>query len=121
MNTNDERLVHDWVVRTLRARLSRDYKDIYDNTGGKDHEMNGYYPDIIFGNHGLVLGAMEVETETTISSEKAKEWKSLATSGNKLVLMVPKRSVKHVTDLLWEAGVADRVSIGTYDVVIQMP
>ena len=118
---DDEKLMHDFVVRTLKSKLARDYKDIRENTGGPIHELSGYYPDIIFGNHGLVLGAMEVETETTLSAEKAAEWKALATSGNKLVLMVPKKSVKRVTDLLWDAGVADRVSIGTYDMVIQMP
>ena len=118
---NDEKLMHDFVVRTLTSKLARDYKDIKENTEGRVHELNGYYPDIIFGNHGLVLGAMEVETETTLSPEKAAEWKALANSGNKLVLMVPKKAVKRVTDLLWEAGVADRVSIGTYDMVIQMP
>ena len=118
---DDEQLMHNFVVRTLKSRLSRDYKDIHDNTGGQTRELGGYYPDIIFGNHGLVLGAMEVETESTLSPEKAAEWKALANSGNRLVLMIPKKAVKRVTDLLWDAGVADRVSIGTYDMVIQMP
>ena len=63
---------------------------------------------------------IEVETEKTITAEKAVTWKAVATSGTKLVLMIPKKMIKQVTELLFDAGVADRVSIGTYEVEIKM-
>ncbi len=118
---DDERLIHDWLVRTLKARLSREYKEIRDNLGGEKNEFNGCYPDLILGNHGLVLAVVEVETEHTIDREKVSQWKALSESGTKLILMLPKKSVKAVTELLWEASMADRVSIGTYDIIISMP
>ncbi|NOZ26333.1 MAG: hypothetical protein GXO94_09630 [Nitrospirae bacterium] len=118
---DDERLIHDWLVRTLRSRLSREYKEIKDNLEGRKNEFNGYYPDLILGNHGMVLAVVEVETEKSISKEKASQWKAISGTGTKLILMLPKKTVKTVTEILWEASIADRVSIGTYDIVINMP
>jgi|Deesub1362B_J571_1020462.scaffolds.fasta_scaffold00061_84 hypothetical protein len=116
-----ERLIHDWLVETLKTRLSRDYKEIKDNLGKKKHEFKGQYPDLILANHGIVLAVVEVETEATISEEAANRWKEIIEAGVKLTLMVPKRSTKEVTSLLWEKGIADKVSIGTYDILINMP
>ncbi len=118
---DEEKLIHDWLVRTLKKRLSRDYKDIKDNLEGQKEEFQGVYPDLILGNHGMVLSVVEVETESTITEEASKRWKALATGAVKLMLMVPKGSVKDVTTLLWNEGIADRVSIGTYDIVLKMP
>ncbi len=118
---DEERLIHDWLVRTLRSRLSREYKDIKDNLGERKNEFKGYYPDLILGNHGMVLAVVEVETEHSINKEKALQWKAISETGTKLILMLPKKVVKNVTELLWEASIADRVSIGTYDIVISMP
>ncbi len=118
---DEERLIHDWLVRTLRTRLSREYREIKDNLGGEKNEFKGCYPDLILGNHGMVLAVVVVETEHSINREKALQWKTLSEAGTKLILMVPKRTVKDVTGLLWEASIADRVSIGTYDITINMP
>ncbi|GBE02895.1 hypothetical protein BMS3Bbin06_00651 [bacterium BMS3Bbin06] len=118
---DEEKLIHDWLVRKLKERLSRDYNEIQDNIEGQRHEFDDCYPDIILGNHGMVLAVLEVETEHSINSGKAAEWKRIAESGTKLILMVPKKSVKYVTSLLWEQGIMDKASIGTYDVVIAMP
>ncbi len=117
----EERLIHDWIVRTLRARLSREYKEIKDNLGERKNEFMGHYPDLILGNHGMVLAIVEVETDQSVSKEKASQWKAVSETGTKLILMLPKKAVKNVTELLWEASIADRVSIGTYDVIINMP
>ena len=118
---DEERLIHDWLVRTLRSRLSKEYKDIKDNLEGRKNEFSGLYPDLILGNHGMVLAIVEVETENSVSKEKALQWKAVSETGTKLILMLPKKAVKGVTELLWEASIADRVSIGTYDIVISMP
>ncbi len=118
---DEEKLIHDWLVRTLKKRLSRDYKDIKDNIEGKKESFRGQYPDLILGSHGMVLSVVEVETESTITEEAAKRWKALVEGPVKLVLMVPKNSVKEVTTLLWNEGIAEKVSIGTYDMVIKMP
>ncbi len=118
----NEKLIHDWMVSYLKDRLSRDYDDIRANHG--DEKKNGFkgcYPDLILGSHGMVLAIMEVETEGSITSEKAGEWKTLSGLGAKLILMVPRQSKAKVIDLLWKQGIADKTSVGSYDINVSMP
>ncbi|GAB4538800.1 MAG: hypothetical protein Fur0020_07730 [Thermodesulfovibrionia bacterium] len=118
----DERLFHDWIIAHMRQRLSRDYKEIRINLEGeRKNEFKGLYPDLILGNHGMVLSVMEVETEGSLTDKKAEEWKALSGLGVKLIIMVPKASRAKTLELLWRLGIADRVSVGTYEININMP
>jgi hypothetical protein len=117
----NEKLIHDWMVSYLNDRLSRDYNDVRVNIEEKKNEYTGHYPDLILGNHGLVLALMEVETEGSITPEKADEWKALSGLGAKLILMVPKTSKAKVVDLLWKKGMAGKVSVGSYEIAVSMP
>jgi hypothetical protein len=108
-----EKLVHDLIVDHLKQKFSRDYKEVTVNPEGD--------PDLVLANHGLVLAKVEVETESTITAEKAAKWKSLAQPGIKLFLMAPKHSKVKITDLLWENGIMDKVSVGSYEIVINLP
>jgi len=120
----DDKLIHDWLVTYLKHRLSRDYKDITINLyGEKRNEFKGHYPDLILGNHGLVLAVMEVETEKSITPEKADEWSRIIRTGEgvKLIIMVPGASKSKVVDLLWKKGIADKAAVGSYDIKINMP
>jgi len=108
-----EKLLHDLIVERLRGKFSSGYKDIAVNAGGS--------PDMVLGNHGLTIAAVEVETEKSITSEKAETWKTLAQSGSKLILMVPRSAKVKTLELLWTHGIADRVSVGTFEIVISMP
>ena len=117
----NEKLIHDWMVSHLNERLSINYNDIKINLEGEENEFNGSYPDLILGNHGHVLALMEVETEGSITQGEANEWKSLAGLGAKLIIMVPKASKAKAIDLLWKQGLADKVSVGSYDINIIMP
>jgi len=116
-----EILIHDWVVQTLKERLSKEYKEIKVNIGEKKEEFKGFYPDLILMNHGIILAIVEVETEKTITEEAVQKWKQLVSSGVKLTLMIPKKAIKKVTALLWDAGIAEKVSIGNYEILINMP
>ena len=118
---NNEKLIHDWMVSHLKTRLSRDYDEIKVNLENEKNEHDGFFPDLIMSNHGMVLAVVEVETEGTITEENAAEWKKMADSGTKLILMVPKRTKANVIDLLWKVGLAGSASIGTYELNINMP
>jgi hypothetical protein len=109
----NEKLTHDLIVEHMRGKFSREYKEVKVNPQGS--------PDIILGNHGLVLANVEVETEGSINPVKADEWKSMVGQGVKLILMVPKNSKMKVTELLWEKGIMDRVGVGSYEISIHMP
>ena len=117
----NEKLIHDWMVSHLKNRLSRDYNEIIVNLEGEKNEFKGHYPDMVLGNHGIVLAIMEVETEGSITSEKADEWKKLAGLGAKLILMVPKRFKAKAIDLFWKQGRADKASVGSFEINISMP
>lgn len=117
----NEKLIHDWMVSHLKQRLSRDYDEVRSNLGDEKNEYDGFFPDLLMSNHGMVLAVMEVETEGSITEEKAAEWKKIAGSGVKLILMVPKRTKPKVIDLLWKQGLADRASVGSYELNVSMP
>lgn len=109
----NEKLVHDLIVDHLKQKLAREYKEVKINPDGN--------PDLVLANHGLVLAHVEVETDSTITPEKAGEWKTLAQPGTKLILMVPKNAKAKVTELLWQTGIMDKVSVGSFEIVINMP
>jgi len=107
-----DRIIHDLITDYLIERLRRDYKEIRKNPDGD--------PDLILANHGIVMAYLEVETEESITPEKAKKWKELS-GQHKLILMIPKASRVKVTDLLWQQGITGGVSVGTYEITINMP
>lgn len=115
-------LIHEMILGHLRRRLSREYKEIkVNNSGKKDFSYNGYYPDMILGNHGMVLALLEVETHDSISDKQADRWKALSGLGVKLILMIPRDMKVKATELLWSKGIMDKVSIGTYEISVNMP
>jgi len=76
---------------------------------------------MILGNYGMLVAILEVETAESISEKQAESWKALSGLGEKLILMIPKDMKFKVTELLWAKGLMDKVSIGTYEVSINMP
>jgi len=115
-------LIHEMIIEHVSKRLSREYKEIRINKRGeKKVEYMGYYPDIILGNHGMVLALLGVETADSISEKQTENWKTLSGLGVKLILMIPKDMKMKVTELLWSKGLMDKVSIGTYEIAVQMP
>lgn len=110
---DNEKLMHDLIVDRLRGKFSKEYTEIKVNADGR--------PDIVLANHGLTVAAVEVETERSITPEKAAKWKVMADSGSRLILMVPKPAKVRVMELLWKEGIADRVGVGSYEIVISMP
>jgi hypothetical protein len=116
---NDE-FFHHWLVSYLRGRLARDYKEIRANGEDQKHEFNGHYPDLILANQGMVVAIMEVETEESITPQRAEQWKELANLGAKLILMVPNHTRPKVMDLVLQKGLAGKVGVGSYEITIKM-
>jgi hypothetical protein len=109
----NEKLVHDLIVETMRQKYARDYKEIVADAD--------QCPELTLKNHGMVLAMVSVETDSTMTAEKADRWKEIVETGTKLVLMIPKNARVKVTDILWQKGIMDRVSVGTYEIAITMP
>ena len=111
---DNKKLMHDLIVDRLRGRFSREYSEIKVNAEGG--------PDIVLANHGLTMAIVEVETDRSITPEKAVKWKDMmARSGSRLIIMVPKAAKVKAMELLWKEGIADRVGVGSYEFVINMP
>lgn len=108
-----DKLLHDLIVDSLKDKFAGAYKEIEVNPAGS--------PDMVLGNHGLTLAIVEVETGRSITQEKAAKWKEMSQSGSKLILMVPANLKVRVMELLWKSGIADRVGVGSYEILIKMP
>lgn len=108
-----ERLLRELIIELLKKRLSREYKEIKVNPSGS--------PDLILANHGFTVAVVQVESEIGITSERSEIWKQLAQDGSKLIIMVPKDEKVKTMDILWNKGIADKVSVGTYEIAIKMP
>jgi len=116
-----DRLIHDYIVQCLIEKLQKDYKEITENITGQHRAVGTTWPDIVLANHGIVLAAVEVETEQTLSEVTAKKWKAIVEEGIKLIVLIPKDAKKKTTQLLWDQAIAEKVSIGTYELNIKMP
>jgi hypothetical protein len=115
-------LIHEIILEQVRRKLSRDYKEIGINrVGEKEVEFKGHYPDMVLGNHGMTLALLEVETADSISEKGTERWKTLSELGVKLILMVPKDMKVKATELLWSKSMMGKVSIGTYEISVNMP
>lgn len=115
-------LIHEIILEQVRRKLSKDYKEIGINRAGEKRvEYKGHYPDMVLGNHGMILAILEVETPDSINEKSAERWKTLSDLGVKLILMVPKDMKVKATDFLWQKGLIGKVSIGTYEIAITMP
>ncbi len=109
---DNEKLMHDLIVDRLRGKFSKEYSEIRVNTESG--------PDIVLASHGLTIAVVEVETDSSITAGKAAKWKEMMQSGSRLILMVPKAAKGRVTELLWKEGIADKVGVGSYEIVIRI-
>ena len=115
--STDEQFLHDWVIRKVSEKYSREYSKVHINPGDeKNYEYNGAYPDIIFENYEQIVMIAEVETKETINEERAQKWKELSELGAKLSLLVPKNMQNAARDICWKSGLVAKVNIGSFDV-----
>jgi hypothetical protein len=69
----------------------------------------------------MVLAVVEIESESTLLPSKIEEWKKILSTGVRLILMVPKGMKSKLTGFLWDSGIADKISLGYYEININMP
>lgn len=115
--STDEQFLHDWVIRKVSEKYSREYSKVHINPADeKNYEYNGAYPDIVFENYEQIVMIAEVETKETINEERAQKWKELSELGAKLSLLVPKNMQNAARDICWKSGLVAKVNIGSFDV-----
>jgi len=115
--STDEQFLHDWVIRKVHEKYSRQYSKVHINPGEeKNYEYKDAFPDIIFENYDQIVQIVEVETRETIREERAEKWKALSELGVKLSLLVPKDMQNAARDICWKVGLVAKVNIGSFDV-----
>lgn len=119
--STDEQFLHDWVIRKVHEKYSRQYSKVHINPGDeKNFEYKGACPDIIFENYEQIVQIVEVETKETITEEILEKWKKLSELGVKLNLLVPKDMQNAARDICWKGGLVAKVNIGFFDVNLSL-
>ena len=119
--STDEQFLHDWVIRKANEKYSRLYSEVHVNPGEEaNFDFKGKYPDIVIVNYGQVVQIVEVETRETINKERIPKWKELSELGVKLTLMVPKELQGQARDICWKNGLAAKMNIGSFDVLLNI-
>ncbi len=110
----------NWLISVIQKKF-KDYKDIKANIGERRFDYKGFYPDIILASHGITVALVQVETEESLKDiDRPKVWKDLASLGPRLILMVPAEWKSRVSEMIWQEGLINKVSIGTYELVVKL-
>ncbi len=119
--STDEQFLHDWVIRKVHEKYSRLYSEVRVNPGEeRNFEYKGKYPDIVLVNYGQVVQIVEVETRETINNDRVPKWKEFSELGVKFTLLAPKELQGHARDICWKNGLAAKVNLGSFEVLINI-
>ena len=117
MQMLNEQFFHDLIIHKVKERYSKIHKEVHINPGKeRNFEIQGLYPDIIFGGYGQIIQIIEVETEGNLNKERASYWEKLANTGIPFTILVAKRNQKVLTDLLWKVGLMAKVKVATFEI-----
>lgn len=108
-----EKHLKQLLIHQLRQRLSRVKQDL--------ETLSEPPPDAKIISYGIVVGYLDIVTEKEIDPERLSRWKSLVSQGSKLIIIVSKEEKLKITDLLWKEGLAEKVSVGTYEINLFLP
>lgn len=101
------------LVQQLKQRLSKVKQDL--------ESVSKPPPDLKIVSYGMIIGYIDIVTEKEISSDRIAEWKNLVSQGNKLTIIIPKEEKLKITETLWKEGLAEKVSVGTYEINLFLP
>jgi len=120
MQALNETLLRDLVIHLVYEKYSRIHKEVHINPGEeKNFDVQGLYPDIVFGGYGQIIQVIEVETEGNLNKQRASRWEQLASAGVPFAILVAKKHQRLLTDLLWKTGLMARVKVATYDITFE--
>lgn len=78
-------------------------------------------PDLKITSYGMVIGYIDIVNEKDINPERLNAWNDIIKRGNKLTIIVPKEEKLRITDILWREGLAEKISIGNYEINLFLP
>ncbi|MEJ5228087.1 hypothetical protein [Thermodesulfovibrio sp.] len=78
-------------------------------------------PELKITSYGMTVGYIDIITESELTENRINLWKEAVKKGEKLTIIVPKEQKLKITELLWKEGVAEKISIGTYELTLLLP
>ncbi|MCX8026624.1 MAG: hypothetical protein N3A62_02045 [Thermodesulfovibrionales bacterium] len=113
MKSGLKSLLKEVVIEQLKERYKKKYSDVV-----VDKEPN---PDLVVYNHGLKIATVFVETEDSLTKQRAETWKASLKDGSRVIVLIPTNSKTNLTSILWDMNLMADISIGTYDLNINTP
>lgn len=110
---NEEKILKDYIIHKLKLRLQRLKQDI--------EPYPTPPPDLKIQSYGITIGYVDIIVESDIPNHRIEKWKELVSKGDKLILIVSKEQKLKLTEQIWKAGIAEKVSIGTYEFTLLLP
>ncbi len=108
-----EKYLKELLIHQIRQRLSKIKQDL--------EPLQSSPPDLIIKSYGMTIGYMDILIEKEIDPERITKWKNLIKEGNKLIIIVPKEEKLKITEILWREGLAEKISMGTYEINLSLP
>lgn len=115
--------VHDFISKRLKGWLENQGKYVVANPGQEKNPNASVkrggtfvYPDLVVrpSEVGEITDLFEIETEDSIDSEEAEQWRIYNAGVSRFYLVVPKRSIRKAGDLIMEKSLSI-AGIGFYD------
>ncbi|MGB9711422.1 MAG: hypothetical protein ACPLZA_08045 [Thermodesulfovibrio sp.] len=108
-----EKYLKELLIQQLKQRLGRIQQEL--------EPVTETPPDLKIISYGMVIGYIDIITEKEISADRIAKWKELLSKGNKMIIIVPKEEKLKITETLWKEGLAEKVSIGIYEINLFLP
>ncbi len=108
-----EKYLKELLIQQLKQKMSRTGQDLA--------PVEEPPPDLKIMSYGMVIGYIDIVTEMDINPDRIAKWKGIVLKGNKLIILVPKEEKLKITETLWKEGLAEKVSIGTYEINLFLP
>ena len=120
MQTMNEQFLHDLIIYEVKTKYSKIHKEVHVNPGEeKNFEVQGLYPDLVFGGYGQIIQIIEVETANNLNKGRISYWEKLASTGTQCTILVAKKHQRILTDLLWKTGLMAKVKVATFDITFE--
>lgn len=108
-----EEILKELLIYKLRQKLNKIKQDL--------EPLEKPPPDLKILSYGITIGYLDILTEKEISQSRVEKWREIISKGDKLILIVSKEQKLEITELLWKEGIAEKISIGTYEINLFLP
>ncbi|MEN2994141.1 MAG: hypothetical protein ABDH19_02185 [Thermodesulfovibrio sp.] len=108
-----DKILKELLIHQIKQKLNRLQQEI--------QPVETPPPDLKVLSYGMIIGYIDIVTEREIPQERLNKWKKLISENNKLIILIPKEEKLKIMEILWKEGIAEKVSIGNYEINLSLP